>query len=475
MKFTVLSHAGLLIESDSGKKVLCDPWLLSSCYWRSWWNYPPVSKELISDLQPDVIYMTHIHWDHFHGPSLKKFSKDVKILVPKGNFDRCKRDLRGLGFHNVHEMKHAESYKIDDSFQITSYQFGIFLDSAPVIECDGQTLLNLNDCKHMGGTLKQIVKNHPSIDFVFRSHSSANSRLSYEVVDDPAEEVDDIETYIQNFAHTVRATGAKYAVPFASNHCHLHKDSWKYNHLVQTPDKVEQYFIKNGIEDIALKVMVSGDSWHSEQGFDIAEHDWFSNRSQRLEEYRDSKQKSLDKFYSQEDNTKVRLGRVARFYATLAAKLPFILKKKLAGVKYTYVLYTQDSATFIFNIEIATGAVEEVDAATELDFDRYPIQIHTSAFIFLRCISFRIFSHLSISKRVVFKMKKAELSKMKLLNLIYNMDDYDMLPLSKNFSQRSFETWRLRYREIFLYCLLLKDKILTKKLDVSKYLIPLSK
>ena len=60
MKFTVLSHASLLVESKNGKKLLFDPWLIGSSYWRSWWNYPPVKRELIENLIPDVIYITHI-------------------------------------------------------------------------------------------------------------------------------------------------------------------------------------------------------------------------------------------------------------------------------------------------------------------------------------------------------------------------------------------------------------------------------
>ena len=74
MKFTTLSHAGLLIEHN-GIKIVSDPWLIGSCYWRSWWNYPEPPLELIENLKPDYIYLTHLHWDHFHGSSLKNSNK----------------------------------------------------------------------------------------------------------------------------------------------------------------------------------------------------------------------------------------------------------------------------------------------------------------------------------------------------------------------------------------------------------------
>jgi UDP-MurNAc hydroxylase len=40
MEFQTLSHAGLRVAAG-GAELLCDPWLVGSVYWRSWWNYPP--------------------------------------------------------------------------------------------------------------------------------------------------------------------------------------------------------------------------------------------------------------------------------------------------------------------------------------------------------------------------------------------------------------------------------------------------
>ena len=66
-----LSHASIYVESGEFK-LLVDPWLIGSCYWRSWWNYPPVRKETYANIKPDAVYITHFHWDHWHGVSLKK-------------------------------------------------------------------------------------------------------------------------------------------------------------------------------------------------------------------------------------------------------------------------------------------------------------------------------------------------------------------------------------------------------------------
>ena len=81
MKFTVLGHACLYIEHKE-IRFLIDPWLIGSCYWRSWWNYPEVSQDLVNNINPTHIYLTHLHWDHYHGPTLRKFQdSNPKILV----------------------------------------------------------------------------------------------------------------------------------------------------------------------------------------------------------------------------------------------------------------------------------------------------------------------------------------------------------------------------------------------------------
>lgn len=474
MKMTVLSHAGLLVESDSGQQLVCDPWLVGSCYWRSWWNYPPVDKPTLDRLKPDVIYLTHIHWDHFHGPSLELFDPQTRILVPKGNYARMKKDLATLGFRNVVELRHGETYTLAPGFRLTSYQFGIFLDSAPLIECDGMKILNLNDSKHMGLTLAQIVRKHRPIDFVLRSHSSANSRMSYEFIDKPDQIDDDIERYSSEFADTAVAVGARYAVPFASNHCHLHRDSWKYNDLVQTPAVVAETFRARGIDTPALKVMVSGDSYDSRtDAFTLHGDDWFTARSRHLDEYQAANATKLADFYAEEERTSVSPAVVEKYFRGLASRLPWLAKRALRKTTFTYVLWNGDHVGHVVTVNVATGDVHFLAADTPLDFERFPIQIHTTTFIFKRCIAFRIFSHMAIGKRVFYKLYSKNRRPLEILNLMFNLDEYDMLPLRRLFTPRSLETWALRWREIVLYMQLVRDKVLRGRLDFSRYMQPI--
>lgn len=183
-KITFLSHASHLFETPR-VRILVDPWLVGSCYWRSWWNYPPVREDLIASLKPDAIYITHFHWDHWHGPTLKKlFPKDTLIITHDEPNTRSVRDLRSIGFKNLRLLKHGERFRIED-VDMTAYQFGLFLnDSTIVMETEDLVLLNANDCKIAGSSLKHLLSRHRPIDIALRSHSSANDRVCYTIKND---------------------------------------------------------------------------------------------------------------------------------------------------------------------------------------------------------------------------------------------------------------------------------------------------
>ena len=466
MKFQILSHAGLRINSGN-KELLCDPWLLGSTYWRSWWNYPPIKSDLIKSLKPTAIYLTHIHWDHFQGPSLKLFDTDTLIVVPKGNYKRIKRDLNQMGYDNILELYHGESFNLDDDFEITSYQFGPFLDSALIIKTEGVTLFNANDAKFMGLPLKQICKKHPDIDFVFRSHSSANSRLCYEYMDNSDTPVDDMEQYIENFADFCKATNAKHAIPFASNHCFLHKDVYAMNDTIQTPDMVSKFWKSHSIKNPELTIMVSGDSWDSCNGFSLSSHDFFENRSYHLREYLEANQNKLEATYNKENCSQIKLETVQKYFQKLCAQSPWIIRKILVGnTNYLYVL-SSGNTKYCFAINLLSKKSWTVD---ERDIGKYDVQIHTSTEIFKQCIQLDLFSHLSISKRVKYKVTKKTKSKMNGLNLLFNCYEYDIVPIRKNFTIRSMQNWSLRWRELLLYVTFVKDKIFKGKLDQKRYI-----
>ncbi len=465
MRFQIVSHAGLLVEG-SGVRLLFDPWILGSTYWRSWWNYPPVTRALIESLKPDYIYLTHTHWDHFQGPSLRKFGKDQKILVPRSPNRRMCRVSKQMGFTSVTEIDHGTSLQLAPDFRISSYQFNLFMDSALVVETEGVTLLNANDSKFMGEPLGQILRTHGGIDFVFRSHSSANSRLCYEIIDDPTEVVDDIERYVTDFANFAVASGSRYAIPFASNHCHLHKDVFRFNDLVMTPQRVVEYFERKGIRTPEVKIMVSGDSWSSDGGFDVPPNDFFENRDRHLAQYLEQKRDVLEKFYAQEASSTLTVKQVDNYFKKFTAAIPWVVRRRYKDRPICYVL-SAGERKLLFEVDIYRRTVRELERFTDAS---HPMQIHTSVFILKQCMGLDLFSHLAISKRVRYRVTSARKKYIVLLNLLFNGYEYEMLPLQRMLSRRFVGVWLRRWREWALYVRIALSLTLRRKFDMADYL-----
>ena len=88
-------------------------------------------------LSPTHIYLTHLHWDHFHGPSLRYFSKfNPILLLPKSFTRRMVRDARAcLTYSSIVELDHGRRFQLDDQVCVTSYQFNFdSIDSSLAIE-----------------------------------------------------------------------------------------------------------------------------------------------------------------------------------------------------------------------------------------------------------------------------------------------------------------------------------------------------
>lgn len=465
MEFQILSHAGLAVRA-AGFELLFDPWLIGSTYWRSWWNYPPPPEDVIRALRPDAIYLTHIHWDHFQAVTLVRFDPSTPVFIPRSPGRRLRRDLEAIGFRDVRELRHAEEVEIAPGFSLHSWHFSPFLDSAPVVVADGVTLLNANDAKLMGAPLRQLLARHPHIDFVLRSHSSANSRLCFEVIGHPQQNVDDGMHYVRDFASFARATGARWAVPFASNHCHLHEDVWHFNDQITTPLMVESYFREHAIDTPQLQVMLPGDSWSSEHGFRLTQSDYFSRRKERLEEYRATKVGALTRQAELEARAELDLPRIADYFRRLSRAVPLPVRLLFRNQRICYVLRAGLS-THVLSVDLARGAVE-----LRRDFSdaENPIQIHTSLHVFQNCIESDLFSHLSISKRVRYRVTPASLRHLQLWNLLFNLYEYEWFPLRNILRPRVWAAWLPRWREVGLYARILVDLLRGRQFDLARYL-----
>ena len=465
MKFTILSHAGLLVE-HAGVRVVCDPWLVGSCYWRSWWNFPEPDPGLIADLRADFVYLTHLHWDHFHGPSLRRlFSPATRILVPKVPTRRMVEDLHYLGFDDVVEIPHGASFALGPDFVLRSYQFGLGVDSAAVLAGGGTTLFNCNDAKFFGLPLKQILRDFPRIDFLLRSHSSAGpiphcvedcDQLPAEALamSDPAEQ----------FARCALHVGARFAVPFASNHCFLHKETLTYNGTATTPEEVRRHYgrlaARAGRQSECI-VMPPGSSWSDQGGFEIRAFD-FSARAEYIESLLARHAGRLDGYYLEEDGIAADFAAFHAYFERMMRAIPGVVRHLALS---PLVFEVRNAAgVFFWRVDPRRRAVEPL---LEAPADCLIFKVHAA--VLRDCCRNRMFSVWSASKRLRIKLSSPEVLGAASRWLTF-LDLYELetFPLSRNLTARSLGIRLRRWREpVELGLLLLRRALLRRPLTMA--------
>jgi UDP-MurNAc hydroxylase len=453
MEFEILSHAALRIEHDS-TTLIVDPWLIGSAYWRSWWNYPPVDLERVRQLRPDYIYLSHIHWDHFHGPSLRMLGKDVPVLIPEDRYPRMRDDLHAMGFKRVRELPHGKSFSLSPDFSIMPFLFFPLTDSMLAVKAGKTVLLDANDCKICGLPLRHVKKLFPSVDFVLRSHSSANVRVCHEYLDREAgnhDSVDDKEGYLRSFSNFMSAIQPRYAVPFASNHCHLHRDALRFNRWQQTPKDVKDYFQRYRAERglrTELVTMLPGSIWSEYDGFRLAsEADWFSNRENRINAYGIANAAKLADYYAAEAKVTVSDLDLRKYFARLRSHVPWFWRRRFKG-RPVYFKALSGGREELWKVDLYGGSVT---AAGNEEYLASDMRIEMPAIILRQCLRMNMFSHAGISKRVKWVASRNSMGRLGFFVLMMDFEEYGLIPLRRNLSLRSLRVWMRRWRELLGY------------------------
>jgi UDP-MurNAc hydroxylase len=136
--------------------------------------------------------------------------------------------------------------------------------------------------------LRWIVRKHPRTDFLFRSHAPAQAYPFCYTADDERElALLPLRYYTDSFIAAASVVQPRWAIPFASNLCHLHPESLAQNAFLVSPYAVKEAFARSGCE-VECVPMVPGDSWSREAGFSLSlRHDvggWATAVAQLAEE-----------------------------------------------------------------------------------------------------------------------------------------------------------------------------------------------
>jgi len=322
MRFTVIGHACLYIETGR-ERLLVDPWLSGSCYWRSWWHFPPNTEVLPEFLDPDYVYLSHHHFDHFHYPSLRRISKNARVLIPRFGVDVMRHELDQLGFKDVTELPHGQTTTLSSGTRIASYQYGPD-DSALVVERDGIVLADLNDCKISGPAAGPMLKTFGSPTFVFKSHSFAQAYPNCYEMEDPADaDLMSREDFLETFLDAIRKLRPKHSIPFASMVAFLHPESRQCNvYAVRPPEVVEAVNKSDVAADTKTVLMVPGDRWSSESGFELKPNDYYARQDEWIERLAQEYEPKIRQEEADEQTMRLTFEQFERYFGDVLASLP---------------------------------------------------------------------------------------------------------------------------------------------------------
>jgi UDP-MurNAc hydroxylase len=305
----------------------------------------------------------------------------------------------------------------------------------------------------MGRPLKQILQRHPKIDFVMRSHSSANNRLCFEIVDRGGAHIDNPEKYSAEFVDFARAVRAKYAIPFASNNCYLHPETEKFNRYLNLGINVKRYFDAHGITQPECVVCAPGDGWDDDVGFTLTDKDWYTNIDEHLQRYKEAKSDAFKVSAQQEARAVLTESMMAQYAIGLLSGTPFFLRRLFRGRPITLVAHSEAGDT-AYELDIHSRTWRSLDAWND---DENPIQIHAQANVFMMCIKQVNWSSLGISKRVRYRVKNDDKKIVTYFSELNDLFDCEVLPLSKSLNPRFVTVWLRRWRELLLYLRIAAD------------------
>jgi UDP-MurNAc hydroxylase len=271
-----IGHAGFIITSGD-KKLVCDPWF-NPAFLKSWFPWPDNRHHMNAARTADALYISHAHEDHFDREFLKTMpDKGIEVLVPRFRSRYLAKEIKELGFTNVKEMSHRDSYWLFDSLDVTMLIDQSHKEDSALLCEDLVTnyrFLNSNDCELAASDWPQ------GIDLLAAQYSGAfwyphcyDYTQSQQVA--KADEV--VKNNIDRLCRRIKLTGAKQYLPSAGPAVFLDPELRHYNFSGIFPQFVDvEEEIERQCPDIKLHRAMHGGIYFFTDYLNDRRHEWRS-------------------------------------------------------------------------------------------------------------------------------------------------------------------------------------------------------
>lgn len=271
MKFKFIGNASGIFYGDKGTSLLCDPWIVNGVQEGSWFHYPPLETTMEDVLDVDIVYLSHIHQDHYDERYFVNFRKDIPIIVLDDNYNFLIKNLERNGFTNLILIKNNETKSVAE-FKITLYapfikdnfsdaKVGNLIDSAMVVQNNNTVAINFNDNTPTVECYTMLREKFKKIDLAMINYNAAGPYSSCFNNLTKAEKLEEHDRILlRNYNHLVLTANELqplYVLPFAGAYVLCGKMAYKNECLgTDTWDACKKYVsskVNSSIDVICLR------------------------------------------------------------------------------------------------------------------------------------------------------------------------------------------------------------------------------
>jgi len=215
------------ILEHNGKRILFDPWLDDGIFHGAWHHFPGAVLGVEDIGHVDYVYISHIHEDHCSAGTIKYINSDAEIILMDRRPNLVQNFLLNHGFHfkKIHLVSPRTPVEIEPGLIVDMVEpnpedeMARLIDSALIIDWDGFTLYNANDCQPYPDGIRYIRNNYEEVDLALLPYSGGSGYPScYTNLTDEeklAEKNRIMNVRIESFINSVRQINPLYVLPFA--------------------------------------------------------------------------------------------------------------------------------------------------------------------------------------------------------------------------------------------------------------------
>jgi UDP-MurNAc hydroxylase len=267
------------ILEHRGKRLLFDPWITDGIFHGAWYHFPPCRMG-IGDLgHLDYVYVSHIHEDHCAPSTMRHLNRDAEMVLLDRTPNYVLSFLRqhNLDFGKVHLVRTQTPTDIGSGIRVDmlpgdpAHELSHLVDSIIVLQWDGATIVNANDCQLYPAAIDYLRSTYPRIDLALLPYSGGSGypgcyvNLSNDEKMRERTRIVDMRT--RAFVEVVEALQPEYAMPFADQYvvagsrAHLNR----YVAHEPSPSLLSERMRSAGLER-RLLLLNSGQSFDIESG-----------------------------------------------------------------------------------------------------------------------------------------------------------------------------------------------------------------